>query len=537
MNTSSAVTREVQSLIETVCDGLADDAQVRDLESLLLTDEQACKFYVYLLDLDAKLQWLVRSRQEGNVALNEFIAAKQTPQQPTPTFPATLWHGTVGWFSSGWPMAYLVATVIFGVGLLIGSLVTVSRYTQPTHIALQPPPSNPSVTEPRIESVGRITGMVDCRCERSLQVPSPKSQDLRPKSIVSLGDKFLLSSGLMEITYDTGAKVILQGPVKYVVESAAGGFLSLGKVTARVEKKAEETLIPNPQSPIPHSPLSTLHSSLSRTPTATVTDLGTEFGVEVNHSGLTESHVFRGAVKVQLVGGDGKEGRSVIVNEHESVRVEKAGVDAGPANVVLHRVAANPERFVRNLPAAKKRLPLHVIAYFRLGEDDPDAAPGRPAGARTINHVGSRHLEKYGSIRYTADTAAPGSSLAMSFEEPGAHFTSSDLYLSVSDYFILEAWVRANRVKDVPTVIVYNGRGGEDGYGLMTVDRRWQFMFCGALFRRLGDSVRGGQVDPPGAGVPTGKVATLGKRPARRPGCERRSERPRRSHSRLAAYR
>ena len=29
----------------------------------------------------------------------------------------------------------------------------------------------------------------------------------------------------MEITYDTGAKVILQGPVTYEVESHDGGFL------------------------------------------------------------------------------------------------------------------------------------------------------------------------------------------------------------------------------------------------------------------------------------------------------------------------
>ena len=28
----------------------------------------------------------------------------------------------------------------------------------------------------------------------------------------------------MEITYDTGAKVILQGPVRYEVESTAGGI-------------------------------------------------------------------------------------------------------------------------------------------------------------------------------------------------------------------------------------------------------------------------------------------------------------------------
>ena len=41
----------------------------------------------------------------------------------------------------------------------------------------------------------------------------------------------------MEITYDTGAKVILQGPVTYEVESTDGGFLSLGKLTARLEKE------------------------------------------------------------------------------------------------------------------------------------------------------------------------------------------------------------------------------------------------------------------------------------------------------------
>ncbi len=54
--------------------------------------------------------------------------------------------------------------------------------------------------------------------------------------LVSLGDNFALASGLMEITYDTGAKVILQGPVTYEVESKDGGFLSVGKLTARLEK-------------------------------------------------------------------------------------------------------------------------------------------------------------------------------------------------------------------------------------------------------------------------------------------------------------
>ena len=122
MNPTTAITPEVQSLIEAVCDGMAADAQVRNLESLLLTDEETRKFYVDLLDLDAELQWLVGSLQEGDAALEEFIAAKQTPpQQPAPTFPATLFNSTLGYLSSGWPVAYLIATVIFGIGLLIGS--------------------------------------------------------------------------------------------------------------------------------------------------------------------------------------------------------------------------------------------------------------------------------------------------------------------------------------------------------------------------------------------------------------------------------
>ena len=91
MNARVTVTPEVRSLIEAVCDGMADDAQLRDLKSLLLTDEEARKLYVDLLNLDAELQWLVGSLQAGDAALKEFIAAKQTPHSlPPPSLPLCL---------------------------------------------------------------------------------------------------------------------------------------------------------------------------------------------------------------------------------------------------------------------------------------------------------------------------------------------------------------------------------------------------------------------------------------------------------------
>ena len=101
----------------------------------------------------------------------------------------------------------------------------------------------------------------------------------------------------MEISYDSGAKVILQGPVRYEVESAAGGFLSVGKLTAKVESAKQQAAI----SKSPNLQISKLF--VVKTPTATVTDLGTEFGVEVSKSGTTETHVFVGKIRVAGCGG------------------------------------------------------------------------------------------------------------------------------------------------------------------------------------------------------------------------------------------
>ena len=195
--------------------------------------------------------------------------------------------------------------------------------------------------------VGRITGVVDC-------VWRDPAVRVSPRDGVLLGGKYDLASGFVEISYDTGARVILQGPVTYEVESARGGFLSFGKLTARVERRAEgggrtaerevgsgqwavgskseirnrkskipsppsalrlppfdqgskgertanlalaqngrlptTSLAPRPSAVAPeHYPLTTDHYPLFsiRTPTAVVTDLGTEFGVAVDEGGAS----------------------------------------------------------------------------------------------------------------------------------------------------------------------------------------------------------------------------------------------------------
>ena len=292
---------DVLLLLSALCDNTTSQDDLDGLEKSLGRDNRTLGLFLDYLQLHSDLYFELTSRKVSSTALYGIGARpigedtgsdRSTPNVPGVTtsslearskagspdsvqgsvvddesgplcppvvgFLSTTLHGTVGYFSDGMPLAYLLATVITGLGLLIGSLVHVS---QPEHVARNAVPS--VVAQPKAEYVGRITGMADCRWAGTA-ADSPR---------VPLGRKYELASGVMEITYDTGAKVILQGPVTYEVESKSGGFLSVGKLTAKVEKRGEgreergeeaaNHQIPNPKSELLNpssSPLSPLPS-------------------------------------------------------------------------------------------------------------------------------------------------------------------------------------------------------------------------------------------------------------------------------------
>ena len=265
-------------LIDAVCTDEVGDETIRQLDSRLRDDPVACDLYNDYCQLHAALMFNVKN-QESFAAFQESFQASA----PLPILgPASGgMQGSFGYFSSGWPVAYLVATVIFGIGALIGAVVHVSP---PASVVRQPVPV-PS-TPPQLPcEVGRITAMGECVWEGSGfrgqgAVDGTKGSALSAllTSPLRLGDRLALRSGLLEITYDTGAKVILQGPVTYEVESAADGYLSVGKLTAKLEQGAggsgQRSESTNQKSSIRNQKSFTV-----RTPTAIVTDLGTEFGV------------------------------------------------------------------------------------------------------------------------------------------------------------------------------------------------------------------------------------------------------------------
>jgi hypothetical protein len=235
----------------------------------------------------------------------------------------------LAWLSPGGVLlSYLIAAIFIGTGILAAWAWKVSDRAQP--VAKNTPQRQASETAAPLAGkeaavVGRITGMKDCVW--AVRTPTPK-----PGDAVHADDFYALDAGLLEISYSTGAKVILQSHVAYLVESENSGRLLQGRMTVHFEKKNDgaeakgasrqlaagnrqtsaersEAQVPSPSSqprPLPAPPF------LIHTPLATVIDRSAAFGVEVSGSrytepdgelikpGVTYARVFAGEIEVQV---------------------------------------------------------------------------------------------------------------------------------------------------------------------------------------------------------------------------------------------
>lgn len=100
-----------------------------------------------------------------------------------------------------------------------------------------------------------------------------KGKTLRNESLI-------LESGVLEILMDSGSTIVLESPAELRLEDDNQVFLVHGKLAAKVPSSAIGFTV--------------------RTPSASVVDYGTEFGVLVDQYANTEAHVLQGEVELRL---------------------------------------------------------------------------------------------------------------------------------------------------------------------------------------------------------------------------------------------
>lgn len=430
-------------------DGQCSPEDVAKLEELARKDPDFRKAYIDFTVMCGVLRYMRASPNNTSFAGGESVAPAPLPQVDCAMFGAAT-RG-IGHFASGWPLAYSMATLLLATGLLLGSLITISP---PEQFARQ-------LDSPRLlptlltTTVGRITGMVDCVWEGAEDVGhgtvgredhrlSPgrrpeglvegkggslqntasdhnqsqtalaqrkMSPSIKPKSVIALGDQFTLRSGLLEITYDTGAKVILQGPVTYKVDSAAGGYLSVGKLTAKLEKKPG---IPAHQkSEILNQELFTI-----TTPTAIVTDLGTEFCVEAHKDNTADVSVLSG--KVDLIARQGNSRQRLQADGCGSVRAARVEAAGSKGKQRIVPMAFDPHRFVRTMSRSS--------AAKQTEANDPRVLVQSRFNLSTQGWMAS---DEGGGLTYSNDAGNPGGCIETGWTPRGAntfYFIASPMF-------------------------------------------------------------------------------------------------------------
>ncbi len=369
------IRREVGQLLWAIHDGVATEQQIQHLEQLGREHPEIRQIYAQFTVMCGLMHW-----EEGQHAANQSdqtSPANTSNSPPPPGLPLIVIDPTkhngmqpAAWLAPGGTLfSYAASALIVALGLLLGwnYYFSAPQQAPAPPLAQHAKPGKKLPPETPLTFVGRITGMIDCRWT------NPRNQAIEGASL-SVGEKIELAAGLLEVTYHSGAKVILEGPCSYSIDSRQGGYLAVGKVTANVSKtmegvggeaRKETSSTPDRDSAAPVAPPAPLFAI--RTPTALVTDLGTEFAVEVDPSGNSQTHVFRGTVEVVRILGNRPAGSPVSLRDNQSARVEVGSTRP----VVVVRDESFKNRFPRALPRRARLVLFNTGVNLNDGDQDP----------------------------------------------------------------------------------------------------------------------------------------------------------------------
>jgi hypothetical protein len=305
-------------LVGAMCDGTITADDTGQLNALLTQDEQARRFYNNYMFLHAELYSQHASLEAvesggdfgsriadcGLVEVGASLAPGEVVKSASKPMPLS--RKRYAWVA--------VAAALLGVAA-VSSWVTYAVTGGRRMIALEVA----QVPAGDIRNdVARITAT-----RNSMWAESAKN--LGFGSRLTPGERLDLANGLVEITFNDGAVVVLEGPATFDVDSPGRAELHEGRLTAVVPERA--------------------HGFQVATARMNVVDLGTEFGLMAEPEGTAEVHVFNGLVKAQLLDEQGNQVRTMELNTSQAARIE-------PASALVARIPARDDEFVRTLSVA-----------------------------------------------------------------------------------------------------------------------------------------------------------------------------------------
>jgi len=287
-------------------------SELRDLIDKLLDQQglsrtETAQLEEHLENDDALHFYLTITQQEALIpeAIGHASAAA-APPVGTHTSPKRGQNHKIVSFAK-WAAA---ACIIFGAGWIIG---TKNPQLQTYNIVeMKPESTTGGDLVYNDENYPTITGLYGVQwsheADNHAVIPAP-------------GNLISIDSGLVELSYPSGVKVLLEGPAIYQPTCHESGMLNFGKLVASVPPGAEGFTIDYNG--------------------GKVVDIGTEFGIDVKENGDTEVGVFDGLVEMHLPDHE----KPLVITENSALLHSSSLENAVAA------IPFDQEKFIRNTPS------------------------------------------------------------------------------------------------------------------------------------------------------------------------------------------
>lgn len=273
--------REFNDAVAAVCHGSASDEELQGIHELLRGNSDARDEYLLRVEIHSRLAsdpdvFGITGSCLGSLPPIEAEHPEAPNLLPFPS-PGHGWrrHRNLAWIGGVAACLVLLAAGWFGLGL------------RGTHS-----PERAGATSTAIAMLNRA---VDAEWEADGEVPRLGSP-LEP-------GWFRLKSGLAQIVFYSGARLVIEGPAELQLISAKEAICRRGRVTAEVPPQARGFRI--------------------ATPHTRIHELGTSFGLQVGDL-ATELHVFKGSVLACSGAGapeeEFQEGSGVLLQSGSSSR-------------------------------------------------------------------------------------------------------------------------------------------------------------------------------------------------------------------------
>jgi hypothetical protein len=306
MNDSERV--ELNELCSALVDGQLTPPQNARLQELLRESAEARRFYVRSMELSASLYSYAGEMQ-------------CEPAEPQNIIRPTFWRRYAA------PLA--AAAAVVAVGFWIGRTV----------------PEGINANDDDPELIARISASKDTRWAG--QGTFQNGDELHR------GQRLELAAGFAEITFDSGAQIVVEGPASVDLDSAWQATLRRGTLKANIPQEAIGFRVSNPS--------------------VDVVDLGTEFSITADEDGSAEVFVLAGQVEVEPRTQNTAAASKILMKEKQSRRFALSGVSD---------VRDSDQKFLKLAKRVTFDLPKRAAAYAHWSFDsmDGDIFRGEPLG-------------------------------------------------------------------------------------------------------------------------------------------------------------